>query len=144
MGRLLALLLLYQAGYDVGRYISLERIIEDTKESYYETLLKSSSHWHEAKHDLRPWWNYFLGTLIAASKEFEERVGTITTARGAKGEMVRQAIERLPDQFTVKEIRHACPGVSHDMVRVILRELQNEGKIICTGHGPGARWKKKR
>ena len=143
IGRLLTLLLLYQAGYDVGRYISLERIIEDTKETYYEVLLKSSQHWHEAKHDLRPWWNYFLGTLTAAYKEFEERVGTITTTRGAKRKMVCHAIEHLPDQFTVKEVRRACPGVSPDMIRVVLREFQKEDNLVCLGHGPGAIWKKK-
>ena len=83
IGRLLTLLLLYQAGYEVGRYISLERIVEESKESYYEALNKSSQKWHEGEHDLRPWWNYFIGMLTAAYKEFEERVGTITTARGA-------------------------------------------------------------
>jgi len=80
-------------------------------------VLKRSHGWHEAKHDLRPWWNYFLGTLVAAYKEFEERVGTITTAKGAKRKMVQQAVERLPDQFTVKELRRACQGASQDMVR---------------------------
>ena len=82
IGRLLTLLLLYKAGYEVGRYISLERIVEESKETYYDALYKSSQGWHEAKHDLRPWWDYFLGTLIAAYKEFEQRVGTITSARG--------------------------------------------------------------
>jgi len=82
--------------------------------------LEGSHGWHEAKHDLRPWWNYFLGTLVAAYKEFEERVVTITTARGGKREMARQAIEQLPGQFTVKELRWAFPGpgVSPGMVRV--------------------------
>ena len=143
IGRLLTLLLLYQAGYEVGRYVSLERLIEESKETYYEVLLKSSHDWHEAKHDLRPWWNYFLGTLVAAYKEFEERAGTITTARGAKREMVRQAIERLSDQFMVKELRRACPGVSPDMVRVVLRELQKDNLLTCTGRGPGALWRKR-
>jgi len=99
VGRLLTLLLLYQCGYGVGRYISLERIVEQSKETYYEALHRSSQGWHEGRHDLRPWWNYFLGTLIAAYKEFEERVGTITTARGAKREMVQQTIKRLPSRF---------------------------------------------
>lgn len=143
IGRLLTLLLLYQAGYEVGRYIGLERIIEESKDTYYEVLLESSHGWHEAKHDLRPWWNYFLGTLIAAYKEFEERVGTITTARGAKREMVRQAVGRLHDQFSVQELRRACPGVSPDMVRVVLRELQADNLLTCTGRGPGALWRKK-
>jgi hypothetical protein len=63
IGRLLTLLLLYQAGYEVGRYISLERIIEDSKETYYESLYNSSQSWHKGEHDIRPWWNYFQGML---------------------------------------------------------------------------------
>lgn len=86
IGRLLTLLLLYQAGYEVGRYISLERLIEESKETYYEVLLKSSHDWHEAKHDLRPWWNYFLGTLVTGYKEFEERVGTDHHGQGREEE----------------------------------------------------------
>jgi Fic family protein len=143
IGRLLTLLLLYQAGYEVGRYISLERIIEESKETYYEVLLKSSQKWHEASHDLRPWWNYFLGTLIAGYREFEERVGRIASARGAKRQMVRQAIERLPEQFTLRELRRTCPGVSPDMVRFVLRELRDEGLLTCAGRGPGAIWSKR-
>lgn len=92
LSRLLLLLQCYHLGYEVGRYISLERIVEESKETYYEALLKSSQKWHEAQHDLRPWWNYFLGMLTAAYKEFELRVGTVTSARGAKREMVRQAV----------------------------------------------------
>lgn len=99
---------LYQAAYEVGRYITLEQLIKESKESY-----------------------------------FEERVGAITTARGAKREMARKAIERLPDQFTVKELRRACPGASPDMVRVVTRELRKEYLLTCTGHGPGALSKKK-
>jgi len=67
----------------------------------------------------------------------------LSIARGAKREMVRYTIERLPDQFTVKEVRQACPGVSPDMVRVVLREFQKENKLMCIGHGPGAIWEKK-
>lgn len=85
----------------------------------------------------------FYGTLISAYKEFEDRVGHLKTARGAKGEMVRQAIERLPDEFTAKELRHACPGVSPDMIRVVLRELQKEKRLTCAGHGPAAVWRRK-
>lgn len=143
IGRLLTLLLLYQAGYEVGRYISLERIVESSKETYWDALFKSSQGWHEGKHDLRPWWSYFLGTLIAAYKEFEERVGAMATARGAKREMVRHAILRLPDRFPIRELRRACPGVSPEMVRVVLRELQKDGLITPKGRGPGAMWEKK-
>ncbi len=79
---LLTLLLLYHFDYEVGRYISLERIFEESKESYYETLEKSSHGWHQAKHNLMPWMTYFWGVLLRAYKEFEGRVGTLTTGKG--------------------------------------------------------------
>ncbi|PKQ29693.1 MAG: cell filamentation protein Fic, partial [Actinobacteria bacterium HGW-Actinobacteria-10] len=88
MSRILNLMLLYQAGYDVGRYISLEKIIEDSKETYYEALEASSDGWHEGRHDLVPWLQYSHGVLIAAYLEFEQRVGQMGTGRGAKREMV--------------------------------------------------------
>jgi Fic family protein len=142
IGRLLTLLLLYQAGYEVGRYISLERIVEESKETYYEALMKSSAGWHEAKHELRPWWNYFLGMLTAAYKEFEARVGTITSARGAKREMVRQAISRMMGRFTVGDLKRVCPGVSYPTLQRALAELKKARQIRCLGRGPDAQWER--
>jgi len=143
VGRLLSLLLLYQAGYEAGRYISLDRIVEQSKETYWDVLFKSSQGWHEGKHDMRPWWNYFLGTVIAAYKEFEERVGELMMAHGAKGEMVRHAIDRLPDEFGVRELRRACAGVSPGMIRVVLRKLQKNKLLESKGRGPTAIWRKR-
>jgi len=74
MARLLTLLLLYKADYGVGEYISLESIVEDSQESYYDALYRSSRGWHEAKHDLWPWTDYFLGMLLSAYEELEDRV----------------------------------------------------------------------
>lgn len=112
MSRLLTLLLLYQAGYEVGRYISLEHIVEGTKERYYATLKQSSQGWHEGRHDPLPWWEYFLGILLRAYGEFEDRVGVLTTSRGAKRGMVFAAVGRLPGQFHYADVERACPGVS--------------------------------
>ena len=67
-------MLLYHADFQVGRYISLERIIEESKATYYEALKASSQKWHEGKHDPNPWLNYFWGVLLRAYGEFEERV----------------------------------------------------------------------
>jgi len=142
--RLLTVLLLYHQGYDVGRYISLERVFEQTKESYYDTLERCSQGWHEAEHDALPWISYFWGVLLAAYKEFEDRVGSIRTGKGAKAERVRDAVERKLGAFRAVDIEAECPGVSHEWVRRILRELRDEGAIEFRGHGPGARWVKKR
>lgn len=142
IGRLLTLLLLYQSGYEVGRYISLERIVEDSKETYYESLLKSSSGWHKGSHDLGPWWNYFLGMLTAAYKEFEDRVGNITSAKGAKREMVVNAIKRLPDRFTIGEVLNQCPGISRPTVKRAIALLAKQKIVRSLGKGPDAQWQR--
>lgn len=142
IGRLLTLLLLYQSGYEVGRYISLERIVEESKETYYEVLLRSSRNWHEGGHDLRPWWEYFVGMLTAAYKEFEARVGTLTSARGAKREMVQNTIQQLPARFCLRDLQRACPGVSYPTLKRTLADLKREGRLRCLGKGRDAEWER--
>jgi len=145
-GRVSRLLLLhqcYQLGYEVGRYISIERLIEQNKERYYETLEQSSHRWHEGKHDPWPYINYLLFILKDAYKEFEERVGQIKSPRGAKTEMIESAVGSFDREFTVSDLERACPGTSRDMIRRVLRDLQKAGKVECLGRGPGAPWKRK-
>ena len=141
--RLLMLLLLYHFGYEVGRYISLERVIEQSKETYYETLEASSKNWHQGQHDPHPWLNYSWGVLIAAYKEFEDRVGTIQTARGSKTERVRSAVLRRLGEFAISDIQRDCPTVSRDMIRVVLNQMREEGVVELHGRGRGAKWLKK-
>ncbi|MDP2303968.1 MAG: Fic family protein [Ignavibacteria bacterium] len=142
MSRLLSLLLLYKSGYEVGRFISLEKLIEDNKESYYDALNKSSQGWHESKHNLVPWWEYFLGILLKAYKDFENRVGLISSARGGKTSLVFDILKSIQGEFTVKDIQNLCPGVSLDMIRKILRDERKNGKLKCTEMGRDSRWKK--
>lgn len=142
MARLLTLQLLYHFDYVVGRFISLERIFEESKESYYDTLKASSQDWHEAAHTTAPWLDYFWGALLRAYKEFEERVGTIERGRGAKGDRVRSEILKRQRPFSISEIEESCPGVSRDMVRVILRAMKAEGSIAPTGKGRAAKWQR--
>ena len=140
MARLLTLQLLYHFDYAVGRFISLERIFEESKESYYETLETSSQGWHDGAHNIAPWLDYFWGALLRAYKEFEERVGTIERGRGAKGDRVRAEILKRNLPFSISEIEEACPGISRDMVRVVLRAMKAEGLITPTGKGRAAKW----
>lgn len=140
MARLLTLQLLCHFDYAVGRFISLERIFEDSKESYYETLEASSQGWHEATHNITPWLDYFWGALLRAYKEFEARVGTIERGRGAKSARVRAEIMQRKLPFSISEIEMACPGVSRDTVRLVLRSMKSEGLIVSTGKGRGAKW----
>ena len=143
MARLLTLLLLYQSRYQVGRYISLERVVEESKETYDEALERSSQGWHEARHDARPWLDYFWGVLLRAYREFEERVGTLSLGRGSKTQQVRAAVSRRLGPFSISDIEADCPGVSRDMVRVVLRQLRDETAITPLGKGRGARWIRK-
>jgi len=143
VSRLLLLLQTYQLGYEVGRYISLERLIESTKDRYYETLEESSLGWHEGRHDPWPFINYLLFILQAAYREFETRVGGTAVPRGAKTEQVATAIAARSGEFSLADLERACPGVSRDMIRKLLRRFQAEGTIECVGRGPGARWRKR-
>ena len=142
IARLLTLMLLYHFNYEVGRYISIERVYEDTKESYYETLEASSQGWHEGRHDAFSWLEYFWGVLLRAYREFDERVGQVRTGRGAKTEQVREAVLSRREPFSISEIEAACAGVSRDTVRLVLRQLKADGLIASTGKGRSARWRR--
>ncbi len=142
MSRILNLMLLYQAGYDVGRYISLEKVIEDSKETYYEALEASSDGWHEGRHDLVPWLQYSHGVLIAAYLKFEQRVGQMGTGRGAKREMVIDCIRHLSATFRYADVERACPGVSRPTIVRVLGELRDNGEIRCTKGGRDATWER--
>ncbi|QBP43156.1 Fic family protein [Paenisporosarcina antarctica] len=143
MARLLTLLLLYQFGFEVGRYISLEKIIEESKEEYYETLRKSSIGWHEGTNDIFPWINYLLGTFVAAYKDLESRVGVIKSQKGGKSQRVHVFIEKKLGFFTKSDIRNACPDVSEATINRVLSELKKQQLIESVGLGRNAKWKKK-
>src|SRR5207249_1743471 len=114
VSRLLTVLALYHHGIEVGRYISLERLIEESKEDYYAVLQTGSTGWHEGKHDLLPWLNYFLAIVRRAYVQFEERAGQVKSPRGAKTALLLSAIERAANPFHVADLQRACPGVSLD------------------------------
>jgi Fic family protein len=143
ISRLLTLLALYQHGFEVGRYISLERLVEESKSDYYEALRRSSEGWHEGNHDLLPWLNYFLAILKRGYRELEDRAGQSKHARGAKTALVEAAVTAFPGPFTLADLERASPGVSRDMIRHILQRLQKQGNVECTGMGPGATWTKR-
>ena len=143
VSRLLLLLQCYHLGYEVGRYISLERVIEENKERYYETLEASSRGWHEGKHDPWPYIGYLLFIIRTAYHEFEDRIGEMKIPRGAKTELIEAAVKSFARPFPLSELERKCPQASRDMVRRVLRDLQEKGEVECIGRGPGALWRKK-
>lgn len=144
VSRLLTLLALYQHGYEVGRYISLERLIEESKDDYYEVLRQSSQRWHDGKHKLLPWLNHFLAVIRCAYGEFEQRAGQVRAPRGAKTELLRQTLENITGEFTVTDLERLCPGISRDHLRRLLKEMKTAGLVTCLGLGPGAKWRKQK
>ena len=140
VSRLLLLLTAYHLGVEVGRYVSLERIIEENKARYYETLQLSSKGWHEGKHDPWPYIGYLLFIIKKAYDEFEERAGQIAAPRGEKSEMVLNWIRARQEPFRLVDVESACPGVGRDWIRTLLFELKKEGRLMCSGKGRAARW----
>lgn len=142
VARLASLLGLYHHGIEAGRYISLERLVEENREDYYDVLRRSSSGWHEQRHDATPWLNFFFGIVRRAYREFEQRAGDVRSPRGTKRALVRIAVGSAAGSFSIGDIERLCPGVSRDMIRLVLRELRREGVVRCAGRGPNATWEK--
>src|SRR5690606_36476783 len=135
------LLLLYHFDYAVGRYISLERICEETKEGSRNTFEASSQGWHQGQHNAKPRLDYFWSVLLRAYRECDERVGTMERGRSSKGDRVRAEVLGRCLPFSISEIEETCSGVSRDMVRLVLRAMKSEGLIESMGKGRGAKWK---
>lgn len=144
MARLLTLLLLYQSGYGVGHYISLERLINEARDGYYDSLQAAAIGWHSDEHTIWPWLEYFLGILLAAYREFEDRVGLLGDSRGAKTAAIERFIrERISDEFTIADVRDAAVGASDSLIGKVLTRLREEGVIESLGTGRAARWRRR-
>ena len=135
MSRLLSLLLLYRSGYIVGKYISIEKLISDSKETYYETLALSSANWHEGENDYLPFVRYMLGVVVAAYKDFSQRVKTIAASGLSKPERIRLVIKENLGKITKSEILEKCPDISQVTVQRTLTELVETGEILKIGGG---------
>jgi Fic family protein len=136
---LLTTLLLQSQGFQVARYISLERLVEESKEDYYRVLGECSRGWHEGRNEIMPWWNYFLGVVRSAYKELEAQV-TSATVRPAKGDMVRRIVLEQAGDFTLADLAAQLPSASPQLIKKVLSELKGEGRVRLAGRGRGATW----
>lgn len=135
MSRLITLLLLYQQGYLVGKYISLEMLIEETKESYYETLMLSSQDWHEDQNSYLPFVRYYLGVLAKAYRMFSERVEIVAVDKVGKAERVKDLFDRRVGRISKREIAEIYPDISITTIEKALSDLLKEGYIRKVGSG---------
>ncbi len=136
MSRLLTLLLFYKAGYIVGKYVSMEMLIEKTKKTYYEALQASSDGWHDGANSYEPFVKYYLGIIIKAYNEFENRVEHLKYRRLSKSERIQAIFEQKIGKITKKEIMELCPDISKITVERTLTALVKSGYIAKVGAGP--------
>lgn len=134
MSRLLTTLLLYRAGYVVGKYVSLESKIEKTKESYYKALEKSDINWNNGENDITPFIKYILGTVLAAYRDFEQRV-ILVEDKASAIDLVRNAVNNTIGKFTKSDIMELVPSVGKTSVENSLKILIEEGVIGRDGKG---------
>lgn len=136
MSRLLSLLLFYKAGYIVGKYVSMEMLIEKTKETYYGALQASSAGWHENKNSYAPFAKYYLGIILKAYNEFGNRVEHLKNRTLSKPDRIKAMIDQKVGKITKKEIMELCPDISKVTVERTLTELVKSGYIAKVGAGP--------
>ncbi|NLB23691.1 MAG: Fic family protein, partial [Clostridium sp.] len=142
MSRLLTLLLLYQQGYIVGKYISLEKLIESTKESYYETLKESSMGWHNNENNYLPFVKYYLGVLLKAYRDFSERVETVLIDKMGKSERVKDLFDKTLGKLSKRAIADHYPDISVTTIEKALGDLLKAGYIRKIGAGRGTAYVK--
>ena len=137
MSRLLTLLLLYKNGYEVGKYISVEKQIEKTKDRYYSVLEESDYNWHEGGNDSTPFVRYMLQVILACYKEFEERTGILkeTGVGSLAYDIVKKYIEEKLGKFTSAEVIRHCPNIGRSSVLASLKKLTDEGLVCRKGTG---------
>ena len=135
MSRLLTLLLFYKAGYIVGKYVSMEMLIEKTKETYYEALQASSFGWHEGENSYEPFVKYYLGIMLKEYNEFESRVEHLKHRTLSKPERIKAIIDNKVGKITKKEIMDQCPDISKITVERTLADLVKSEYIAKVGAG---------
>ncbi|NLO83812.1 MAG: Fic family protein [Clostridiales bacterium] len=133
MSRLLTLLMLYRSGYIVGKYISLEMLIEKNKDSYYDALKASSDNWHEGTNSYEPFTRYMLGIILAAYRDFNSRVAFLSDKKISKPERIRQIFASRLESLTKQELAELCPDISESTIKNTLAQLVKEGYIIKIG-----------
>lgn len=140
MSRLLMLLTMYKSGFDVGKYISIEKIIENTKSKYYQTLKESSANWQENRNDYRPFLNYFLEVVIRAYNEFNERLGVTAHEPLSAQELIIKVLNEKLHPLSRHELSSFIPQYSEATIKRALNELRNKGKLNLLGKGRSSKY----
>lgn len=142
VSRLITHLLLLQHRYQLVRLISIERVIEETKDAYYESLKNSSLNWHLGKHEITYFWRYFIRVINISYEKLTLKLKTETSFEGAKTQLVRNTILTQLGKFRLSDLKSIEPGISEALIQKVLADLKKEGLIKLIGKGRGAVWVK--
>lgn len=144
IARLLAILMLSLNGYEVCRYISLERLFAQNERAYLQALQSSVKGWHEGTHNPMPWINFFLDSVIRAYEELEQRVEALRNqgSRAPKSQLIAMAIDQREEPFSVADICIELPTVSRELVKKVIQQMRSEDLLTPIGKGRGAHWVK--
>ena len=137
ISRLLTVLMLYQEEYMVNQYISIEKIIEKSKETYYEALQEASYGWHENKHSYKPFVTYYLGTIVAAYREFDSYMMMVSNRNLTKQERIERIMKEHLGRMTKSELIELCPDICQTTIQRILVKLVKEHRILKKSKGRG-------
>lgn len=142
MSRLLTLLLLYRAGYLVGRYVSIEKAIADTKDAYYRALSAADAGWHAGENDTKPFIEYLLGVILSCYRDFDSRVNVVEDAgtRSTSYDIVRRYALGKVGTFTKRDALEACPSLGSSSVESALKRLVDDGTLERIGTGRKTRY----
>ena len=143
MSRLLTLLLLYRSGYIVGKYVSMEMLIEKTKETYYEALQNSSIEWHNNRSDYTSFVRYYLGIVLKSYNEFQDRIEHLKHHKLSKADRVKAVFEKKLGIVKKSDIATLCPDISETTIERTLKELLESGFIEKVGKGRATGYTKK-
>ena len=135
MSRLLTLLTMYRAGYFVGKYISIEKLIADSKETYYEVLYESSISWHNGENDYEPFTRYMLGVIVAAYRDFSDRSQLLLNNDLSKYDRVKDVVKKHLGKITMAEIVQLCPDISKITIQRAVKDMLDNDEVTKIGGG---------
>ncbi len=133
MSRLLTLLLLYKRGFDIGRFISIENMINENKGEYYRTLQESSIEWQNNKNNYEPFMLYMIRILYECYMKLDENVFSQIDKKLSKSERIETLLLNVFVPISKKGIQDHLPDISEQLIETVLSKLLKEGKIIKIG-----------
>lgn len=140
MSRLLMLLTMYKAGFDVGKYISIEHSIEETKTDYYQALKASSVNWMDNCNTYLPFIDYFLGVVLKDYREFNQRLSLVNRSDLPVDQLVLKTFRETLRPLSIKELANLIPQYSEITIRRAVKKLRNQKQIIKIGQARATKY----